>query len=169
VVLAYSIVCRRDIPWSLAGFVVSLHLAPISLKDACQYIADYHRHHKPPQGHKFSIAARDEALKLRGVVIVGRPVARMLDDGYTAEVTRLCTDGEKNCCSLLYAAAARAAKAMGYRKVITYILESESGASLKASGWKFERAAGGGSWSVPSRPRIDKHPLEPKQLWSAGA
>lgn len=160
---------RRGYIGPLVGVSVSLHLSPVPLKEACQYIADFHRHHKPPQGHKFSIGVRDENAKLCGVVIVGRPVARMLDDGYTAEVTRLCTDGSKNACSILYAAAARAAKAMGYRKVITYILESETGASLKASGWRFEKIAGGGTWDRPNRARIDKHPIEAKQLWSATA
>ena len=156
-------------PRALARVSMSLSLSPISLADAKQYIADFHRHHKPPQGHKFSIAVRDADLKICGVVIVGRPVARMLDDGYTAEVTRLCTDGTRTACSILYAAAARASKAMGYRKVITYILESESGASLKASGWKFEKAAGGGTWDRPNigRSRVDNHPTETKQLWSA--
>lgn len=144
---------------------MSLTLAPISLKAANEYVAALHRHHKPTQGHKFSIACKDESGTVRGVVIVGRPVSRMLDDGYTAEVTRLCTDGAHNACSILYAAANRAARAMGYRKVITYILESETGASLKAAGWKFERAAGGGTWNRAARARTDKHPLEAKQLW----
>jgi hypothetical protein len=90
----------------------------------------------------------------------------MLDDGFTAEVTRLCTDGAYNGCSMLYGAAARAAAAMGYTKIITYILASETGTSLKASGWKMEAASPGGSWSVPSRSRVDSHPLEPKTRWS---
>lgn len=146
---------------------MSLVLSPISLKAANEYVASLHRHHKPTQGHKFSIACQDETGAVRGVVIVGRPVSRMLDDGFTAEVTRLCTDGAHNACSILYAAANRAARAMGYKKVITYILESETGVSLKAAGWKYERIAGGGTWSRPSRGRTDKHPLESKQLWSA--
>lgn len=100
-----------------------------------------------------------------GVAIVGRPIARRLDDGHTLEVTRCCTDGTKNACSMLYAAAARAAKAMGYDRIITYTLESEDGASLRASGWQFMRMAGGGSWSVPSRRRVDKAPLCQKKLW----
>ena len=145
---------------------MTLRLKPISFKVACDYIAEVHRHHKPPQGHKFSIGAVDGDQTLRGVVCVGRPVARALDDGYTAEVTRLCTDGAKNACSMLYGASARAAAAMGYTKIVTYILASETGASLRASGWSKEADSPGGSWSVPSRPRIDNHPLEPKSRWA---
>ena len=145
---------------------MALRLKPVSFAQACEYITAVHRHHKPPQGHKFSVGLTDESGALRGIVCVGRPVARMLDDGFTAEVTRLCTDGAYNGCSMLYGAAARAAAAMGYTKIITYILASETGASLKASGWKMEAASPGGSWSVPSRPRVDSHPLEPKTRWS---
>jgi hypothetical protein len=136
-------------------------LIPISFKDACEYIAKYHRHHRPPQGHKFSIGLQVEGV-LVGVVVVGRPVSRMLDNGFTAEVTRLCTDGTKNACSKLYAAAWRASKAMGYTKLITYILAEESGTSLVASGWKLIGQAGGGKWSRPSRGREDNHPVQTK-------
>lgn len=100
-----------------------------------------------------------------GVAVVGRPVARMLQDGFTAEVTRLCTDGTRNACSMLYSACWRAAKALGYRKMITYILNTEPGTSLKAAGWKVIGERGGGSWSVPSRPRVDNHPLQRKLLF----
>jgi hypothetical protein len=137
---------------------------PISFREACAWIAEHHRHHKPPQGMKFAIAAEKNGERV-GVVIVGRPVSRMLDDGETAEVTRLCSNGARNVCSFLYSAARRAALAMGFTRVITYILESETGQSLKAAGWKFVRMAGGGSWSRPSRGREDKAPLEGKQLW----
>lgn len=140
--------------------------APITFREACAWIAEHHRHHKPPQGMKLAIAAEKNGIRI-GVVILGRPVARMMDDKRTAEVTRLCTDGTRNACSFLYSAARRAALAMGYDKVITYILASETGASLRASGWKFIRMAGGGSWSRPSRGRSDKAPLEEKQLWEA--
>lgn len=95
----------------------------------------------------------------------GRPVARVLQDGWTAEVTRLCTLGDKNACSMLYAASWRAARALGYRRLITYTLKSEGGASLRASGWRLVGEAGGGSWSRKNRPRVDMHPLEQKQLW----
>lgn len=143
---------------------MSLLLKPLTLKDASDFIAERHRHHKPPQGHKFSFGVTKDG-QLVGVAVVGRPVARMADDGYTAEVTRLCTDGTANACSILYGAAARAAKAVGYRKIITYILGSEDGASLRASGWRMDRKSGGGSWSREGREREDKHPLEAKTRW----
>ena len=142
----------------------TLHLRPASFAEAKRYIADHHRHHKPPQGHKFSIALMDDDM-MRGVAVVGRPVARMLDDGYTAEVTRLCTDGVPNGCSMLYAACRRAAKAMGYRRILTYILASESGVSLRAAGWRRDAVVPGRSWDRSSRPRIDKHPTEDKIRW----
>lgn len=139
---------------------------PISLREACAWIAEHHRHHKPPQGMKFAVAAEKEGRRV-GVVVVGRPVAKGWDRYKVAEVTRLCTDGTKNACSFLYAVARRAALAMGYEQVITYILESEPGTSLRAAGWHFVRLTKGGSWSRPSRSRTDKAPLEPKQLWAA--
>lgn len=142
-----------------------LELKPLAFAEAKAFIAEKHRHHKPPQGHKFSIGAYCWG-RLVGVAVVGRPIARMADDGFTAEVTRLCTDGHENACSLLYGAAARAAKAMGYRRIITYVLETEAGAPLRASGWVREAKAGGGSWSRGDRPREDKHPLVRKVRWS---
>lgn len=143
-----------------------LVIQPISQREANAFVQEHHRHHKPPQGYKFAIAVND-GDRVVGVVTVGRPVARMLDDGWTAEVTRCCTDGTKNACSKLYAAAWRAAKAMGYKKLITYILASETGSSLKASGWKVIGKAGGGSWNREKRKRIDLHPTEQKTLWEA--
>lgn len=103
-----------------------LELVPISLKEANAYVERYHRHHKPVVGHKFSIAAAVDG-EIVGVAIVGRPVSRYLDDGWTLEVNRLCTNGYRNACSFLYSAAWRAARNLGYKKLITYILESESG------------------------------------------
>lgn len=127
---------------------------PIELKDAQAYIDALHRHHKAAHRDKFRIAAEVDG-KIVGVVQVGRPVARRLDDGKTLEVLRLCTDGEKDVCSFLYSRAARVAKELGYNKIITYILESENGTSLKASGWVLEKgSAGGHDWNVPSRPRV---------------
>ena len=111
-----------------------LRLRPISLRDANEYVRQHHRHHKPVAGHKFSIGCEADG-ELVGVIIAGRPVSRYLDDGFTLEVTRLCTNGAKNACSFLYGAAARAAAAMGYKRIITYTLESENGASLRASGF----------------------------------
>jgi hypothetical protein len=136
----------------------------IDLAEANAFVKAHHRHHKPVVGHLFSLGAvfRDEIV---GVVIVGRPVARMRDDGLTAEVTRLCTDGTKNACSFLYGAAARATFALGFQRIGTYILNTESGISLRSAGWKLLGERGGGSWSVPSRPRVDKAPTQGKLLF----
>jgi hypothetical protein len=143
---------------------MSLHIQPIDFAEAKEFVTQHHRHHKPPVGHKFSVAANDGA-RVVGVVIVGRPVARGLDDDYTLEVSRLATDGTRNACSMLYRAAWRAAKALGYRRLVTYTLPEEGGASLRAAGFRLIGQAGGGSWSCPSRPRIDTHPLQLKLRW----
>ena len=112
-----------------------LSIRHIELRDANAYIAERHRHHRPVCGHRFSIACYDEG-RLCGVAIVGRPVARQIDQQKTVEVLRLCTDGTKNACSCLYAACRRAARELGYDRIITYILEDEPGISLLGSGWK---------------------------------
>lgn len=141
-----------------------LHHVRIELGEANEFVRLHHRHHIPVVGHLFSIGAtlNDSIV---GVVIVGRPVSRMRDDGMTTEVTRLCTDGIRNACSFLYGAAARASFALGWKRIGTYILASENGASLKAAGWRLIGESPGGSWSVPSRPRVDKHPLQAKFLF----
>lgn len=138
-----------------------LRLKPISLREANEYVRQHHRHHKPVTGHKFSIGCESEG-RLVGVVIAGRPVSRYLDDGHTLEVTRLCTDGTKNACSFLYAAAARAAKAMGYERIITYTLDTENGASLKAAGWTCRGQAGGLRWTGNRKPEKDQYPAQMK-------
>lgn len=119
------------------------------------------------RGGKFAVAVAD-GERICGVSIVGRPIARMLDDGWTAEVTRLATDGTKNACSILYAASWRAARAIGYKRLITYILGSESGTSLEASGWKRIGECGGGTWGRNKRPRIDRAPLQRKIRFEIG-
>lgn len=134
-----------------------MKLIPLSLKQANEFVAAHHRHHKPVIGHKFSIGCEQDGT-LVGVVITGRPVSRYLDNGLTLEVTRLCTTGEKNACSMLYAAAARAAKAMGYHKIITYTLETESGSSIRAAGWTCCGPAGGTCWTGKRRPAIPPYP-----------
>lgn len=156
---------------------MSLEISPISLKEANAFVEELHRHHSKVQGHKFSICAKF-GDKVVGVAIIGRPVSRYLDDGKTLEVTRLCTDGTYNACSFLYARCAKIAKDMGYSKIITYILQSELGTSLKASGWMCEGEAGGGNWDCQSRPRYlienqmslfpqkEKYPTEKKVRWS---
>lgn len=143
----------------------ALALQPSSLSDANAYVVKHHRHHKASKGHKFSLAAAMGGGKVVGVAIVGRPVARALQDGWTLEVVRLCTDGTRNACSFLYGAARQAALALGYSRIITYTLASESGASLRAAGFRLVRRTRGGTWDRPSRPRTDKHPTEPKNLW----
>ena len=111
------------------------------------------------------MAVADEQNQIRGVAIVGRPVARNLDDGWVLEVNRCCTDGTRNACSMLYQAAWRVAKAMGYRKLITYTLPKEGGASLRGAGWKCLGERGGGNWNVPSRPRINTDEILRGQKW----
>lgn len=104
-----------------------------------------------------------------GVAVVGRPVARHLQDGWTAEVTRVATDGTRNACSMLYGACWRACRALGWRRLVTYTLDTEPGTSLRAAGWTLVGDAGGGSWSCASRPRVDRHPLQQKLRWEASA
>lgn len=141
-------------------------LQPITFVEANAFIAMHHRHHLPPVGWKFGIAVSD-VDRVCGVIAIGRPVARHFDDGWTLEVTRCCTDGTKNAASMLYGAARRAIQAMGYRRLVTYTLASESGTSLKASGYREVWTVPGRSWSCKSRPRVDKHPTEDKTLWEA--
>lgn len=145
-----------------------LVFTPITLTEAMAFVDQHHRHHKAPQGGLFAIAVSN-GEEVLGVAIVGRPVARMVDDGWTAEVTRLCTveGAPMGIASKLYARAAQVAQLMGYRRVISYILASETGVSLKAAGWRDVGLAGGGSWSRPLRPRVDKHPIEQKRLWES--
>lgn len=142
-----------------------LKIIPITLRQANAFVTQYHRHHKASKGHKFSIGV-SSGEKLVGVCICGRPVSRFLDNGETIEVNRLCTDGTKNACSILYGAVYRAAIAMGYVKVITYILESESGTSLKAAGYKCEGKAGGLEWNGRSKPKdVKQYPHVMKTRW----
>jgi hypothetical protein len=145
---------------------MALTVVPITQREAMAFVEQYHRHHKPPRGSVFQLAASD-GEKIVGVVLVGRPVSRRLQDGWTLEVNRSCTDGTRNACSLLYGAAWRAARALGYRRLITYTLPDEGGASLRGAGWRTVGERGGGSWNVPSRPRVDQHPTQVKLLWEA--
>lgn len=124
---------------------MSLTIRPISIASANDYVERYHRHHGKKNGSRFAIAVY-EGDQLHGVAICSNPVARNADDGVTLEVSRVCTDGTYNACSILYGACARIAKEMGFRKIQTYILASESGVSLKASGWICEGEAGRESW-----------------------
>jgi len=168
----------------------ALRIVPVKFADACGFVTMWHRHHDAPVGCKFCIGVADDLNVLRGVAIAGRPVARMFDDGLTLEVTRSATDGTRNANSMLYGSAWAAAKALGFRRMVTYthaavagpvcvapcvhescrvIRLSESGASLRAAGWVVvaERAARPG-WDVPSRPR-ELRGTEgiPRTLWEA--
>jgi hypothetical protein len=148
--------------------MTGLEVVPVSFADACEFVAAWHRHHEPPIGHKFSVGV---ALgeQLVGVAIVCRPVARSYDDGRTLELTRCATDGTPNAASMLYAAAWRASKALGFRRLVTYTQHGESGASLRAAGWVViaERPPRPG-WNTPSRPRESRGTENVQRfLWEA--
>ena len=140
-----------------------MEIRPITFREASDFINKYHRHHNATVGHKFSIGLYDNN-KLVGCAVCGRPVSRYLDDGLTCEINRLCTDGTKNACSMLYGACCRVAKEMGYKKIITYILESENGASLRASNFICEGKAGGTHWTG-KRNKGQSIPKEMKTRW----
>jgi hypothetical protein len=145
---------------------VKLKAKTLTLSQANDLVAKFHRHHKKVVGHRFSIGVKDENGVVHGAAIVGRPVGRKNPQYDWAEVTRLVTDGTKNACSFLYSRCARIATEMGFEKIQTFILESESGLSLKASGWEFEAWSDGGDWNVPSRGgRRTDQPQERKQRW----
>jgi len=145
-----------------------VRLSPLTIGEAKAYVARHHRHRGEPTGALFAIGVAAED-RICGVAIVGRPSARELQDGFTAEVTRLCTDGSRNACSLLYGACWRAARAMGYRRLVTYTLESETGASLRGAGWRVVGSTRAESWHRRSRPRVDRCPLQVKLRWEAPA
>lgn len=145
-----------------------IELRPVTQALAFEFVHNHHRHHNVPVGALWWHGAHDEEGKLVGVAIVGRPVSRRLDDGLTVEVTRLCTNGANNACSLLYGASRRVALDKGYRRGITYTLPEEGGASLRASGWQYLGRSPGGSWSRDKRQREDKHPLGEKDRWGFG-
>jgi len=147
---------------------MNLQVIPITLKEANQLVERWHRHHKPVVGHRFSLGAIDAEGALHGAVIVGRPVARLAGSPqHVAEVTRLVTDGTKNVCSMLYAAAARAAKAMGFMRIQTYTLQEEPGISLRASGWEFDGLSSNPSaWTHRGdKLRRRDQPIGRKQRW----
>lgn len=145
-----------------------LLLVPLHRDEAIAFVRAHHRHLNRSnlrQGYKFALGA-SRAGQIVGVVMVGRPVARHLQDDWTLEVNRLCTTGERNVCSFLYGAAWRATRSLGYRRLVTYTLPKEGGASLRAAGWRIVgEACGGGSWSRKNRPRVDTHPLQAKLRW----
>ena len=142
-----------------------LTIVPVELKTANEFVRLFHRHYEPLQTHRFSLGVVNECQVLVGCAIVSRPAARMTSSATTVEVARLVTNGTDNACSALYGASARVAKHMGYERIQTFILESETGVSLKASGWDLEVITPGGEWSRPSRIRRDINPTDPKQRW----
>lgn len=133
-----------------------MKIVPITLKQAKHFIAQHHRHNKPPVGWKFGVGIQEQNC-LIGVATAGRPIARAFDDGLTLEVNRTCTDGTKNANSMLYGAIWKAAKAMGYVRCITYTQSDESGISLKAAGWiKVKELKARKSWAESSVKLKDK-------------
>lgn len=133
-----------------------LRCVPVTRDHALAFIAQHHRHARRPLGYRFAIGAQ-AGNRLVGVATAGRPVARLLDDGLTLEVTRVCTDGTANACSMLYAACWRAARALGYRSAVTYTLAGEPGTSLRAAGWRPEaQLAPRPGWNTPGRPRASR-------------
>jgi len=138
---------------------------PISLKQANEFVEKHHRHNKKVQGHKWSIGLFDNN-NLVGVAITGRPVARLLDDGLTLEILRVCTNGKRNANSMLYGRVAKIARLMGYEKIITYTLTKESGTSLRAIGAKQESIVKPAGWNRPNRKRQNqKVYFEEKIRW----
>jgi hypothetical protein len=142
-----------------------MRIIPLELSALNVLVETLHGHHKAVRGHRFSIGLESNG-KIVGGASIGRPTARLTNQHEVLEVTRLVTDGTANACSALYSAAARIGKAMGYRHIQTFILQSESGVSLKAAGWKFEQDSAGGSWTRKSKPnRRQDQPQSKKQRW----
>lgn len=155
---------RLFLRFSAAKF--DMRIVPLTLKQANELVSNWHRHHKPCVGHRFSLGVKQDN-DLIGAAICGRPVSRELDQYTILEVNRLVTNGAKNACSFLYSACARVAREMGFEKIQTYILASEPGTSLTAAGWKFETETSGGNWNHSWRKgRREDQPMERKQRWA---
>jgi len=142
-----------------------LAVVPMTLRAARQYVAERHRHAPKIQGGLFAVGCASGA-GLVGCAIVGMPVSRHLQDGQTVEIRRCCTDGTRNACSFLYRVCVRVAHALGYRRVLTYTLESESGASLRGAGFVVTRRTKAEHWSRNGRPR-EQQPIQHKLRWEA--
>lgn len=139
-------------------------------REAFAFVEAHHRHSVVPAGCVFALGA-GHGERLEGVAIVGRPVARGLQDGFTLEVLRLCTPSEgaaRNVCSFLYAASWRATRALGYRRLVTYTRQDEAGSSLRAAGWRVVGEVEARSWHTRSRPRDDRDERVPRLRWEAG-
>jgi hypothetical protein len=146
---------------------MTLLIVPMTFAEANAFIQQHHRTHGTVVGQKFALGVATSEGVVVGVAIIGRPVARGLDDGWTLEVTRCCTDGTKNAASCLYAASWRVTRALGYRRCVTYTAKTEPGTSLTAAGWRVVGEVAGRSWSCPSRPRVDLMPRQAKWRWEA--
>lgn len=150
---------------------MTLRVVPVTFRAASTFVAELHRHNKPPRGCKFCIGVRDEMGTLVGVAQCGRPIARVFDDGLTLEINRTCTDGTRNANSCLYGAARSIAKFMGYHRVITYTQADESGASLKGAGFvRVKNLPARASWAKSSgRSKVKRDPVGnggiPRVLW----
>lgn len=143
-----------------------LRVVPVELEEANALVARWHRHHVPVLNHRFSLGVIDSDGVVHGAAICGRPVARLVPKRRVLEVNRLVTDGTYNACSILYGAAARAARAIGYERIQTYLLDTETGVSLRAAGWAFDRTTAGGQWvHTDGRPRRTDQPTTPKGRW----
>lgn len=148
---------------------MTLHLVPLSQRMARECVTRWHRHNAAPRGDVVRVGVANDQGELVGVGMAGRPVARHYDDGVTLEVHRVATDGHKNANSMIYGALTRAAFALGYTRVITYTQADESGASLRAAGWRViaQRPARKG-WNSVSRPRDDaRYMTSERTLWEA--
>jgi L-amino acid N-acyltransferase YncA len=148
---------------------IHLQLCPVTLREAFVYVEQNHRHHRAPQGGLFAVGVTADGETICGIAIVGRPVARHLNDDWTAEVTRLVTNGTKNACSKLYGACWRAARSLGYRRLVAYTLPEEGGASLRAAGFYIVAQTKAEGWSRRGRPRVDLHPTQRKLRWERRA
>ena len=164
-----SVIRTRSVNPSTAKISARENFRPTLWKTAKAFCAMWHRHHKPPRGGKYWVGAASSDGVLRAIAIAGRPTARLFDDGQTLEITRIASDGYKNACSMLYAACARGGFAFGYTRIITYTQAGESGASLRAAGYRIiaQRPANPG-WDRPSRPRKPAGADGiPRTLWEA--
>ncbi len=143
-----------------------LRVVPCSIECAKRIVEELHRHHGSSGSARFAVAVADESGAIRGVALIGRPVARVLDDGWTLEVNRVATDGCPNACSALYGAARRMGAALGYHRLVTYIRADEPGSSLRGAGWQSEGAIRARSWNMPGRARRDKTEIVRRERWS---
>lgn len=143
-----------------------MRIVPLGLDEANAFVDQHHRHRDPVTGCKFCIGLAVDG-QIVGVAIVGRPVARANDNGLVAEVNRLCTDGTRNAPSKLLSAVKKICRMMGYQRLVTYTLPTESGASLRGAGLTEIGLTKLDTWDTPARPRVDTDPAQQKLRWEA--